>query len=54
MNDPKIEAGSFKDIENLTYKNIKTAGNVRAPPSRKNAPGSTLSVARYTWVYIGA
>jgi hypothetical protein len=37
-----------------TYKNISTAGTVRAPPSKKNAPGNDLRVAVYTEVYIGA
>ena len=31
-----------------------TAGIVRPPPSKKNAPGSVFSVAEYTVVYIGA
>lgn len=34
--------------------NIRTAGTVRPPPSRKKAPGKLLSVAPYTVVYMGA
>lgn len=37
-----------------TYKNIATAGMVRAPPSKKKAPGKDFIVAVYTEVYIGA
>lgn len=34
-----------KIIYFYTYKKIKTAGNVSAPPSKKKAPGRTSRVA---------
>lgn len=37
----------------FTYKNIITAGKVKAPPIKKNAPGNDLIVALYTALYIG-
>lgn len=36
-----------------THKKMATAGTVMAPPSKKNAPGSTCSVAMYTEAYSG-
>lgn len=37
-----------------THMNITTAGTVKPPPKRKNAPGKVFIVAEYTVVYIGA
>lgn len=38
----------------VTYPNMNTAGAVRAPPNRKNAPGNESIVDEYNDVYIGA
>lgn len=32
---------------------MSAAGAVKAPPRRKNAPGTVFSVALYTALYIG-
>lgn len=37
-----------------TYKNIATAGAVKTPPNKQNAPGNVCNVAVYNVVYIGA
>lgn len=37
-----------------TYKKITTAGAVKAPPNKKNAPGRVCIVAEYNVVYMGA
>jgi len=39
--------------EYYTNRNMRAAGAVNAPPSKKNAPGTVFSVALYTALYIG-